>query len=262
MHKQGYVFTFWLCTLCILGYFAIFRCFSSLWDFVYVYSHTVYSRSSTVSAFFSFSLWTPGMSYLDCSNMSFSLWTPAVWFQLLNNFMRKWKCWDLSETTEFLHMCIKHHDRKINIDQHTYLDKVIECFGLQNANSTPTSLSQEYYSICNNGLVNLALYTKFQTIIGSLLYIMISTWPDIAYAVMALSKYSANATKKHVSKVLYICCYLLGTPDTVLCFDSDQDQGIIVLTDTDWTSDLNNCKSQTGWFLKLAGWTFSWHSHQ
>ena len=85
MHKQGGVLAFWLCTLRIFGYFAILRCFSSLWDFVYVYSLTVYSRSSTVSTFFSFSLWTPGMSYLDCSNTSFSLWTPAVWFQLFNN---------------------------------------------------------------------------------------------------------------------------------------------------------------------------------
>ena len=62
------LFTFSLCTLHIFGLFAIFRCFSSLWDFVYVYSHIVYSWSSTVSTFFSFLLWTPGMSYLDYSN--------------------------------------------------------------------------------------------------------------------------------------------------------------------------------------------------
>ena len=72
------MFTFWLCTLHIFGYFAILRYFSSLWDFVYVYSHIVYSQSSTVSAFFSFWLWTPDMLYLDSSNISFSLWTPAV----------------------------------------------------------------------------------------------------------------------------------------------------------------------------------------
>ena len=89
--------------------------------------------------------------------------------------MRKWECQDLNEATEFLHMPIKRHGHKIDIDQHTYLDKVIECFGLQNANTTPTPLPQRYYPIHNNRLVNPALHTKFQTIIGSLLYIIIGT---------------------------------------------------------------------------------------
>ena len=120
-------------------------------------------------------------------------------------------------------MHIKRHGCKINIDQCTYPDKVIECFGLQNTNTTPTPLPQKYYSIYNNGLVNLALYTKFQTIIKSLLYIMINTQPDIAYAVTALSKHLANPIKEHISKALYICYYLLGTPDTVLYFNGNQD---------------------------------------
>ena len=105
-------------------------------------------------------------------------------------------------------MCIKCHGHKIYIDQCAYLKKIIEHFGLQNTNSTPTPLLQEYYPICNNGLVNTALHTKFQTIIESLLYIMISTQPDIAYAIMTLLKYSANPTKEYVSKALYICHYL------------------------------------------------------
>ena len=128
--------------------------------------------------------------------------------KIKGHFMRKWECWDFSEATEFLHMCIKCHGHKIYIDQCAYLKKIIEHFGLQNTNSTPTPLLQEYYPICNNGLVNTALHTKFQTIIESLLYIMISTQPDIAYAIMTLLKYSANPTKEYVSKALYICHYL------------------------------------------------------
>ena len=72
-------------------------------------------------------------------------------------------------------MHIKCHGHKIYIDQCTYLNKIIEHFGLQNANSTPTPLPQGYYPICNDGPVNPALHIKFQTIIGLLLYIMIGT---------------------------------------------------------------------------------------
>ena len=33
------------------------------------------------------------------------------------------------------------------MNQYAYLDKIIECFGLQNTNSTPIPLPQGYYSI-------------------------------------------------------------------------------------------------------------------
>ena len=95
-----------------------------------------------------------------------------------------------------------------------------------------------------------------------MLYIIIDTQPDIAYAVTALLKHLANPTKEDISKVLYICCYLLGTPDAVLHFDGNQDQGIIAFTDVDWASNPNNYKFQTSWFFKLAGYTFSWCSCQ
>ena len=74
--------------------------------------------------------------------------------------------------------------------------------------------------------------------------------------------FRSNSTEEHVSKALHICHYLLGIPDAVLYFDGNQDQDIIAFTDANWASDPNNCKSQTGWFLKLAGCTFSWHSCQ
>ena len=62
---------FWLCTLHIFGSFAIFRCYSSLWDFVYVYSHIVYSQSSTVSAFFRFWLWPSSIVYFTLCIIQF-----------------------------------------------------------------------------------------------------------------------------------------------------------------------------------------------
>ena len=206
------------------------------------------------------SLTVVAIVYVD--NSIFCGPSKAIVDEIKGHFMRKWKCQDLGEATKFLHMHIKRHGHKINIDQCAYLDKVIECFGLQNANSTPTPLPQGYYPICNDGPLNPPLCTKFQTIIGSLLYIMIGTWPDIAYTVTALLKHSANSTKEYVSKVLYIYCYLLGTPNAVLHFNGNQDQGIIASTNADWASNPNNYKFQTGWFLKLAGCTFSWCSHQ
>jgi len=59
-------------------------------------------------------------------------------------FIKQWECRDLGDAQEFLHMCIRHKDGKIYLDQFTYLQKVIECFNLQDAKPAPTPLPKGY----------------------------------------------------------------------------------------------------------------------
>jgi hypothetical protein len=42
--------------------------------------------------------------------------------------------------------------------------------------------------------------SRFQTVIGSLLYLMLGTRPDIAFAVTKLAQHAANPTKEHLTK--------------------------------------------------------------
>ena len=55
-------------------------------------------------------------------------------------FMDKWKCGDLGEVKEFLHMHITHKNQVVMLDQCAYLDKVLERFSMTNAKSVPTHL--------------------------------------------------------------------------------------------------------------------------
>ena len=52
----------------------------------------------------------------------------------------------------------------------------------------------------------------YQSIIGSLLYIMLGTRPDITYVVTKLAQFAANPSKEHMTKAQYICHYLNSTP--------------------------------------------------
>ena len=55
--------------------------------------------------------------------------------------------------------------------------------------------------------------THYQSIIGSLLYLMIGTHPDISYAVTHLSQFSTNPSEDHYKAALHVCRYLVGTQD-------------------------------------------------
>ena len=177
-------------------------------------------------------------------------------------FMKCWECRDLGPTKEFLHMSIRQEGSKIMIDQCAYLEKILQRFNLINAQIAPTPLSQGYHPMAHEGVIDPKIRSLFQQVIGSLLYLMLGTRPDIAYAVIALSKHATKPSKEHLNHALYICCYLLGTCYYSLVFDGSTKAGLIAYTDSDWASDPNTRRLQTGWFIKLAGCIFSWQSHQ
>jgi len=175
-------------------------------------------------------------------------------------FMRKWECRDLGEPNEFLCMRITHKGCAIHLDQCVYLQKVVERCGMLNAKSASTPLPAGYYAAKNTEPVDVELRSRFRTVIGSLLYLMLGTRPDIAFAVTHLSCHAANPSQDHLNKALYICRYLIGTSTYSLVYNGGSGAGLIACTDSDWGSDPISRLSQTGFYLKLADGLISWTS--
>ena len=59
-----------------------------------------------------------------------------------------------------------------------------------NARSLPLPLG--YQPVANTEPVNPVLRQRYQTLIGSLIYLMIGTRPDISFAVTKMAQYAAN----------------------------------------------------------------------
>ena len=89
----------------------------------------------------------------------------------------------------------------------------------------------------NQGKAMAAEITCYQSIIGSLLYLMIATHPDISYAVTHLSQFSTNPSEDHYKAALHMCCYLVGTQDYKLVYLNKSDKGLCAYTDSDWAAD-------------------------
>ena len=90
---------------------------------------------------------------------------------------------------------------------------------------------------------------------------MISTQPDIAFAVTHLSQFSTNPTEDYYKAVQHICHYLVGTCDYKSVYTREEDKGLVTYTDSDWTADKIWQHSITDYFFKLANGIISWRSH-
>ena len=168
-------------------------------------------------------------------------------------FMQKWECRDLGKVCKFLHMCIYWNGCKISINEWTYLDTVLQHCRMANAKSTPTPLPAGYYLMPNTEPLNTVLQSRFQQVIRSLLYLSLGTHLDIAYAVTALAHQFTNPSEDHLNKVLYICHYLIRTWNYFLNYDGHSRLRIMACIESDWSSDLTLCHSQTGYFFKIVG---------
>ena len=181
--------------------------------------------------------------------------------KLKEAFMKRWECRDLGELKEFLRMRITRDGSKIHLDQCAYLRTVLERCGMTNAKATSTPLPTGYIPNKNElGTSTPELRSKYQTVIGSLLYLMLGTRPDISFAVTKLAQFSANPLQEHLDKALYICCYLVGTQDYRLTYNGASKEGLIAVTDSDWASDNTTRRSQSGYFISLAGGLVTWTS--
>jgi hypothetical protein len=179
---------------------------------------------------------------------------------LKERFMQIWECRDLGDMQEFLRMCIVKSKGRILINQVDYLHKVLQHFKLINAKTVPTPLLEGYQPLPNKDPPNPELRSQFQQLIGSLLYIMIGTRPDIAYTVTKLSQFAANPNQDHLDRARYICRYLLGTSDYALVYNGKSDGGLLAYADSDWASNPITRKSTTGYLVKLANGVFCWNS--
>ena len=131
---------------------------------------------------------------------------------------------------------------------------------MQNSKPSKTPLPQGWLPTTNIKQATKELRSKFQQVIGSLLYLMLGTRPDICFAVIKLSQHSANPSQEHLDKALGIFRYLNATKKYEIIYDGLKGSGLIAFCDSDWASDKNNRRSQWGFVFELAKASIYWTS--
>ena len=111
---------------------------------------------------------------------------------------------DLGEARKILGMEIKRDrkSRKLWLSQGNYIEKVLEKFRMEKSKQVNTPLSQHFRLsaiLCPTTDENKDSMSQvpYAQAVGSLMYVMVCTRPDIAQAVSVVSKYMSNPGKEH-----------------------------------------------------------------
>jgi len=168
---------------------------------------------------------------------------------------------DLGELRTFLGLEIERNrtHRTLLLSQSRYIHKILGNSGMQACNpvSTPADPHIQLEKSSTEFEATSEEKKMYQSAVGSLMYAMLGSRPDIAYAVSRVSQYSTNPNQSHWTAVKRIFRYLAGTPDRGLCYGMKGSGA--GFTDADWGAGADR-KSMGGFTFLLNGAAISWNS--
>ena len=100
---------------------------------------------------------------------------------------------------------------------------------------------------------------SYASAIGSIMYDILCTRPDVAYALSAVSRYQSNPGEQHWIVVKNILKYLRRTKDLFLIFGKS-DLQLEAFTDSSFQSDVDDSKSVSGYVFTINGGAVGWKS--
>ena len=171
---------------------------------------------------------------------------------------------DLGVLNYFLGVNIVQENNKIFINQSVYANNLLKKFGFENCKpvSTPVDISLESTLVKATDDSDIFDKEKYQSAVGSLLYLSTKTRPDINYAVCNVAKYCSNPTTRHWCAVKRIFRYIKGTCDMGILYDSHNSSECIGYSDADWAGDKSDRKSTSGYCFIMNNGLVSWRTNK
>ena len=119
--------------------------------------------------------------------------------------------------------------RTLSISQREYVHKVLQRFGMLDCKAAaiplPTSIQlTKADSPLPHMVPDAAFVRQYQSAVGALMYAMLGTRPDLAFAVASLSQFSSNPGQTHWDAFKHVLRYMRGTQDYRLTYGS---QGVL-----------------------------------
>jgi len=148
----------------------------------------------------------------------------------------------------------------LSLDQEVFAKEIVHRLGQDQEKPAATPLSSQEKLTKFDGESDPATVRDYQRIIGSLMYLMLGTRPDLAYAVGKLSRFSSNPSDEHALAIIRTVQYVCGTTHLCLNYTRSNHGNPIGFTDSDWAGDTSDSKSTAGYLFMIGDAVFSWYS--
>ena len=137
------------------------------------------------------------------------------------------------------------------------MEKVLRKFGHFESKPAVTPFDPNSKLKKNNGEGVSPL--EYARVIGSLMYVMNCTRPDIAYSVGRLARYTSNPGRDHWDALVRVLRYLKYTVKYGLHYTRYRPV-LEGFSDANWITDSVETKSNSGYVFTLGGAVVSWKS--
>ena len=177
---------------------------------------------------------------------------------------KRFKMVDMGQLSWFLGIDFKFENDCVSLSQAAYLKNVLAKFEMQDCRPTKTPCDK---FILNENSKDYSS-TEYRSAVGSLIYAMVCTRPDISWIITKLSQYLHKPTEDHWVAVKRLLRYIKHSINYCLCFRKVTDGlSLIGYCDSDWASSVDaegSRRSVTGYCFHLSksSAALSWKSRK
>ena len=180
--------------------------------------------------------------------------------EIAKDLKRLYEFGTFQELDEFLGMKIHRTADGFVLDQRGYVRQILLRAGMNECRPVYTPM-EDYKAMqkWEESTTDVVATSDFRTLVGSILYLMTRSKPDLGFVCSYLStKVSAPSSRDW--RVLKRCLrYIKATEDFVLCLrGSDADMSLKTYVDSDFASTAFDRRSVSGQVTLLAGGCVSW----
>jgi hypothetical protein len=164
---------------------------------------------------------------------------------------------DMGEADVILNIKLIKEENGITLTQSHCVEKVMSHFGYEDSKPSPTPYDPSLVLQKNERIGRDQL--RYSQMIGSLIYLVSVTRPDISFAVSKLSQFTSNLGDDHWYVLEWVIHYLVGTMDYKIHYSGYP----VVLegySDANWISNVDQLYAMSGYVFTPGGIAVSWRS--
>ena len=154
----------------------------------------------------------------------------------------------------FLGLRIRREEGKVTVDQERYIETMLERFQMDQCkpSRTPGDLNLKLQTAQNERRRRIG--PKDLHNLGWITSVLAKQMrPDIMFTINILSRHMNAPTNQHWMCGKRLLQYLQGSKGLQLTYTKEASYDLVGESDADWSGDVNDRKSKTGYYFKLNG---------